>query len=152
MIPFAIKAVVPLATKWVEEQQRRILAEGVPLTAHQAFDAHLVGVKDPKSVRLMKVDLIPVPEDTLLRKANEVVGLVSPFTAGITFGYGIYIREDLWDDRPLLVHELVHVGQYERYDSIDAFLRDYLDECLTIGYPNGPLEQEAVVRAKELCK
>lgn len=152
MIPFALAAAVPLATKWVEEQQRRILAEGIPLTAHQAFDAHLVGVKEPKRVRLMKVELIPVPEDMLLRKANEIVELVSPYTAGITFGYGIYIREDLWDDRPLLVHELVHVGQYERYGSVGAFLQDYLDECLTIGYPNGPLEQEAILKAKELCQ
>ena len=151
MLPIALKLVLPLATKWLNEQQRRILAEGVPLTAHQAFDAHLAGVKDPTKVRVLKVDFIPMPEDPILRKANELVGLVSPVTAGITFGYGIYIRDDLWDDRPLLVHELVHVGQYERYGSGEAFLRDYLEECLTIGYPDGPLEQEAIIRCKEIC-
>ena len=151
MVSIALNLVVPLATKWVDGQERRILAEGVPLTAHQAFDAHLAGVKDPAKVRLLKVDFIPPPEDPILQKANELVHLVLPGTAGITFGYGIYIRDDRWDDRPLVVHELVHVGQYERFGSTEAFLRDYLDECLTIGYPNGPLEQEAIVRSKNIC-
>ena len=64
---------------------------------------------------------------------------------------GIYIREDLWGDRPLVAHELVHVAQYERYGSVEAFLRAYLEECLMIGYPNGPLEQEAISRAAEAC-
>jgi len=151
MIPLILTLGLPLATKWVEEQQERILREGIPLTLQQAFDAHLVGVKETTRVRLLQVDFIPTPEDPILRRANEQFGLVSPVTAGITFGYGIYIREDLWDDRPLVVHELVHVGPYERYGSFQAFLRDYLEECLTIGYPNGPLEREAITRSKEVC-
>lgn len=151
MIRVALSMVVPLAANWVEEQQAKILHEGVALTPHQAFDAHLVGVKRPGKVRLLKTDFIPLPESPVLRKANERFNLVSPVTAGITFGYGIYIREDLWDDRPLITHELVHVGQYERYGSVNAFLRDYLEECLTVGYPNGPLEQEAVLKSRQVC-
>jgi hypothetical protein len=77
---------LPLATKWVEEEQQRILAEGIPLTPHQAFDAHLVGVKDLKKVRLLKVDFIPLPSNPILRRMNDSVGLVSPVTAGITLG------------------------------------------------------------------
>lgn len=151
MISVALSLVVPLAASWVEEQQASILAKGVALTPHQAFDAHLVGVKHPEKVRLLRTDFIPLPENPVLRKANERFNLVSPVTAGITFGYGIYIRKDLWNDRPLIAHELVHVGQYERYGSVKAFLRDYLKECLTIGYPNGPLEQEAVVKSRDVC-
>jgi hypothetical protein len=115
MIPALLTVALPIATAWVEEQQAFILKEGVPLTDHQCFDAHLVGVKEPKRVRLMKVDYIPLPTHPVLAKANELVGLVSPVTAGITFGYGIYIRDDMWGDRPLVVHELVHTGQYERF-------------------------------------
>jgi hypothetical protein len=151
MIPVTLSLAVPLATAWVEEQERKILSEGVRLTPHKAFDAHLVGVKNPGKVRLLKTDFIPLPENPVLRKANELFNLVSPVTAGITFGYGIYIREDWWGDRPLLAHELVHVGQYERRGSVGAFLRDYLEECLTIGYPNGPLEQEAILKSREVC-
>ena len=142
---------LPLATAWVEAHEATILANGVPLTAHQAFDAHLAGVKNPRRVRVMKTEFIPTPLNPILAQANEKLGLVSPMTAGITFGFGIYIREDLWDDRPLLVHELVHVGQYERYGSIEAFLQDYLNECLTTGYPHGSLEREAIDRAREIC-
>jgi hypothetical protein len=76
----------------------------------------------------------------------------SPQTDGITFGYGVYVRAHRWQERPLLVHESVHVGQYERYGSNDAFLRASLDECLTVGYPDGPLEQEAILRAAEICR
>jgi len=151
MMPALLTVALPIATAWVEEQQAIILREGVPLTDHQCFDAHLVGVKEPKRVRLLKVDFIPVPTHPVLAKANDLVGLVSPLTAGITFGYGIYIRTDLWGDRPLVVHELVHTGQYERYGSSGAFLKAYLTECLTIGYPNGPLEREAIDRSKEVC-
>lgn len=142
---------LPLATKWVEKQERRILAEGVPLTPHQAFDGYLAGVKATARIRLLKVDCIPLPDDPILRRANDLMGLVSPFTAGITFGHGIYVRADRWGDRQLVAHELVHVAQYERYGSINAFLHAYLDECLTIGYPDGPLEQEAIARTREIC-
>ncbi len=147
----ALHTALPLATAWVEAHEAIILEHGVPLTAHQAFDAHLAGVKNPQRVRVMKVDFIPLPANPVLARANEELNLVSPLTAGITFGRGIYLREDLWDDRALLVHELVHVGQYERYGSIDAFLKDYLNECLTVGYPHGPLEREAIDRAREIC-
>jgi hypothetical protein len=43
----------------------------------------------------------------------------------------------------LVVHELAHTAQYERLGGFHPFLSAYLGECLTVGYPNGPLEQEA---------
>ena len=41
--------------------------------------------------------------------------------------------------------------QYERAGGIQFFLELYLNECLTLGYPNGPLEQEARKNEKEIC-
>ncbi len=152
MIPLLLNTVLPLATRWAEEQQAIILRHGVPLSSHRAFDAHLVGVKRPGAVRLLKVDFIPTPTHPALASANELVGLVSPLTAGITFGHGIYIRDEFWDDRSLIVHELVHVAQYEHYGSVSTFLAAYLDECLTFGYPNGPLERDAIDRSAEICQ
>jgi hypothetical protein len=61
----------------------------------------------------------------------------------MTLRYGIFVRSDCWGDRRLLVHELVHVAQYERLGGFRAFLRQYLQECITPGYPFGELEQEA---------
>jgi hypothetical protein len=50
-----------------------------------------------------------------------------------------------------VVHELVHVRQHEQLGGCDAFLRKYLGECLTTGYPHAPMEQEAHVIAAKIC-
>jgi hypothetical protein len=49
------------------------------------------------------------------------------------------------------VHELGHTLQYERLGGFEAFLRQYLFECITIGYPAAPMEQEVVHRTAEIC-
>jgi len=146
------ETVLPLAAAWAEEQEGYILAHGRSLTLEQIADARQVGVAHPERVRLQIVPSIPMPGHPRLQAAGQATGLVSPHTAGLTLRYGIYIRGDLRDDRLLVAHELVHTAQYERHGSILAFLRQYLHECLTIGYPAAPLEQEAVVAAERLAR
>jgi hypothetical protein len=68
-------------------------------------------------------------------------------TVGLTARYGIFIREAYWGDRRLIAHELAHTAQYERLGGITPFLRAYLTECLTSGYPRSALELEAVAAA-----
>jgi hypothetical protein len=65
--------------------------------------------------------------------------------------YGIYLRADESSDRELVAHELVHTGQYERMGGFLPFLRQYIYECLTVGYCASKLEQEAVQRAALLA-
>jgi len=150
MIARLVPLAVPLAARWVEQEQRRILAEGMALTAAQQDEARSVDVREPARVRVSRVERIPLPGDPLVRWANRAVRLVSEDTAGITFGHGIYIHARYWGDRLLLLHELVHVGQYERLGGVRPFLRLYLEECLVVGYPNGPLEMEAIRRTAEM--
>jgi hypothetical protein len=145
-----LEQLLPLAASWAEEQERHIMATGLPLAEDQLADAAGVGVVQPERVRLLEVSAIPAPENSLLRAAGEATGLISPFTAGLTLRYGIFVRRDFIDDRRLIAHELVHTGQYERFGSIAAFLRQYLSECVTIGYPAAPLEQEAIIRSEKL--
>lgn len=145
LTPEQFEQILPLAAAWAEEQEKRILESGVALTPAQARDARAVGVAYPERVRLCMIGAIPRPEHPVLRAAGEATGLISPFTAGLTLRYGIYIRSDLAGDRALIAHELVHTGQYERHGSVFAFLRQYLHECLTIGYPAAPMEQEAII-------
>ncbi len=152
MSPQEFEALLPLAATWAGEQERHILAHGRSLIAEQISDARQVGVAHPERVRLQVVPSIPMPEHPLLQAAGAATGLVSPHTAGLTLRYGIHIRGDLSNDRLLVAHELVHTAQYERHGSILAFLRQYLHECLTIGYPAAPLEQEAVVAAERLTR
>jgi len=143
------KILLPLACKWAEEQERIILINGMPLSLTQITDAQKVGVAHPEQVRLLKVACIPVPEHPILRAA--ATQLISPRTAGLTLRYGIFVRSDCWGERKLIVHELVHTFQYEKLGGFKQFLERYLYECINIGYPEAPMEQEAIATATRLC-
>jgi hypothetical protein len=149
--PEEFEQLLPLAAAWAGEQEARIRASGTPLNSSQLTDARQMGVSHPDRIRLLAVECIPTPDHPLLCAAGEATGLISPYTAGLTLRYGIFIRSDMMDDRQLIAHELVHTGQYERLGGITAFLRQYLSECLTIGYPAAPMEQEAILRANSLA-
>jgi hypothetical protein len=143
---------LPLACTWAEEQERHILREGVPLSAAQVADATGIGIAHPEAVRLLSVPRIPIPEHPVLRAAADATQLISPRTGGLTLRYGIFIRDDCWGDHRLIFHELVHTLQYERLGGFHAFLQQYLHECLTIGYPAAPMEQEAVTTTARLLR
>ena len=145
------KMLLPLACAWAEEQEYIILRDGVPLSLTQTADAQSAGVTHPERVRLLRVARIPIPEHPELRAAADATQLISPRTAGLTLRYGIFIRSDCWGDRRLVVHELVHTFQYERLGGFQQFLEQYLYECITIGYPAAPMEQEAVTATARLC-
>ena len=119
-----------------------ILRIGVPLSVGQTETARQLGILHPEHVRLHGVQRVP-PLNGLLRRAGETLGVVSGRTVGMTLRYGIFIRQDRWGDRRLLVHELAHVAQYERMGGFLEFLEQYLQECINPGYPLGDLEQEA---------
>lgn len=145
------KRLLILASAWVEEQEKNILKDGIPLTPDQQIDAFHIGVKEIPKVRLVKVGQIPLPKQPELRAAIAEAGLIGSNTIGIAFRWGIYIRDDYWGNRNLVVHELTHTSQYERYGGIEPFLKDYLQECLLEGYPNGPLELEAKKMEEKIC-
>ncbi|MDO1446555.1 hypothetical protein Q0590_09860 [Rhodocytophaga aerolata] len=152
MISFEqFEALLPIACEWAEKQEEIILQYGAELNADQQIDAFLIGIKDPSKVRLLKVDHIPIPNYPALKNAVELTGLLSSTTIGVTFRYGIYIRSDCWNQRELIVHELVHTMQYERMGGFMPFLSQYLYECIQIGYPFGPLELEAKRIEMDIC-
>ena len=134
----------PLAVAWAAEEERRVLRDGVPLTAQETFDAQSLGVLQPERIRLLRVPQIPRPEEENLRAACDAIEFLGPATRGLTLGYGIFVRTDCWRDRELIAHELVHTAQYERLGGLEPFLRRYLTECLTVGYEQSPLEREAI--------
>ena len=146
-----LSKLLPLASEWAKQQEDYITKNGIPLDDDQKIDAYLIGVDQIEKVRLLEVDKIPVPTIPELRKVVEYTGLLTPHTVGVTFRYGIYIRSDFWIRRNLVVHELTHTMQYERYGNVKRFLKYYLKECIEKGYPNGPLELEARRIEKEIC-
>jgi hypothetical protein len=142
---------LPLTCYWAKQQESYITKNGAPLDNDQKIDAYLIGIKKINKVRLLKVDQIPTPSIPELKNAAENTGLLSSSTIGVTFRYGIYIRSDFWNQRSLLIHELTHTMQYERLGGFKPFLEQYLNECITVKYPNGSLEQEAIEMEKEMC-
>jgi hypothetical protein len=118
-------------------------------TIHE--DAISVGVKYPERVRIYEVPQIPIPKHPILRAAAEATQLISPATIGISLRYGIFIHNNFSKDRYTIVHELVHTMQCERFGGFYPFLKKYLSECIEIGYPEAPLEQEAVRIASRIC-
>ena len=141
---------LPLATKWAAGVEERILREGVPLSEQGLLDAGAVGVREPERVRLLALPCVPTPSDLTLKAAVAAIQFLTPATRGLALRYGIFVRLDCWGQRRLIAHELVHTAQYERLGGMRPFLRQYLTECLTVGYPAGPLEQEAIALAGRL--
>jgi hypothetical protein len=141
------ETLLPLAVKWATAVEKRILRKGVPLSESEMVDARALGVREPERVRLLALTRVPMPGDLTLRSAAAAIQFLSPATCGLTLCYGIFIRTDCWGDCRLVAHELAHTAQYERLGGIEPFLRRYLSECLTIGYPDAPMEQEAIVAA-----
>ena len=146
-----LNELLPLACEWAEQRQEHILENGIALTESQLDDARLVGVSRPEKVRLLKVDRMPWPEDPMLLSIGEQAGFFTDDTEGLAIGYGIFVKSNRWQDRRLVVHELVHVSQCERLGGISQFLQEYVTECLTDGYDGGPLENEARETTVRIC-
>jgi hypothetical protein len=149
------RLLVPLllgyVTRWIEAQERRILAEGSPLTERGLADARRIGVLQPERVRLLRVTHVPQPGGAFIAFLARCVGMPGDDTSGLTARYGIFIRSNEWGDRGLIAHELAHTAQYERLGGVRPFLRQYLTECLTAGYHGASLELEAIEAAADVC-
>lgn len=147
---FLLPLTFPLACVWVARQERRILAEGMPLDLSQLADARALGVAEPERVRLLCLPRVPLPGGRLARWIGLLTGTLSTEASGLTARYGIFLRTQDCLDRRLLAHELTHTRQYERLGGIRPFLRQYLHECLTFGYYEAPMEGEATAAAAAL--
>jgi hypothetical protein len=138
----AIELILPVACAWAKRHESAILKTGVALSPAQIATAKKMGILYPERVRLRAVPQVP-PVNWLLRRVGQKLGIASGQTIGMTLRYGIFIRDGHWGDRRLLVHELAHVAQYERMGGFHGFLKQYLAECINLGYPFGELELEA---------
>ncbi|MEY2555602.1 MAG: hypothetical protein QOF93_746 [Verrucomicrobiota bacterium] len=143
---------LPLAYQWAKAQEEFVLVRGNPLGPKHAHDANLVGVHDCARVRVLVVDRIPLPENPELAKASKRIGIITEDTRGVGFGQALIIRVDAWNDRELILHNLVHIAQCERCGGLEQWVRQYL--CDRTNCPNftfGSLEEEARRVAHEIC-
>ena len=141
--PAIVERYFPKAVRWATEMEKAILESGHRLSPAHRKDAEAIGVRQLDGVRIITLDNIPVPSDPGLSQLATETGLITDRTVGMTFGHGILLKNGAVDRR-LVAHELVHVMQYERFDGIEAFLKEYVKEAVfDPGYPHGPLEREA---------
>src|SRR5688572_24565407 len=142
----------PLAYQWAKIQEAYILRHGAPLTPHQMADAGRAGVQNPAQVRVLVVDRIPLPDDPELADAARRAQIITDASRGVAIGYGIIIRADSWQNRELLLHQLVHVAQCERIGSLKSYVAHYLsDRRGSSAFSVDPLEDEARGLARDLC-
>lgn len=133
---------LPKAVAWAEQQSEIIAGVGKPLDDALATLAKRVGVQHPELVRIHEVACIPVPSDPTLASAAGHIRLFGGQTAGLTLGYGIFIRSG-YLIKMILAHEFRHVYQYEQEGSIASFLSTYLQQTAAFGYSNAPYETDA---------
>jgi hypothetical protein len=143
--PETIEENLPKVVRWVTEMEKAILQDGQPLSPQNRKDAVEIGVHRVDEVRVIVLDSMPRPGDVRVKQLAEEAGLIIDQSAGMTFGHAIALKSGSYD-RKIIAHELVHVRQYERLGGIEPFLKEYVKEVVfPPGYPNGPLEQEAIL-------
>jgi len=140
---FDLQILVPKAIVWAEAQSESALRDGRPLTEPFLSIAQRVGVVNPERIRILDVLRMPMPDDPQLKQAALTTGLLSPDTAGLTFGHAVLACPGYGQDIRLLSHEFRHVYQYEQAGSIADFLPLYLQQIVTVGYDNAPFELDA---------
>ena len=145
-----VACLLPWITGWVRRHERLILRTGRPLQPPESDWAIRVGSSHPERIRVLCVPEIPMPVPHWMQRLGDRFRFACHAPAGMTLGHGIYVSDACSHDPTLLIHECVHVEQYERFGSVKSFLRQYLWECLTVGYEAAPLEREARERTSAI--
>ena len=147
-----LERLTPLALQWAKAQEVFILKHGAPLNSGQIADAERVGVKDPARIRVLAVDRISLPDDHELAEAARRAQIITEASRAVTIGHGIILRANCWQDRELILHQLVHIAQCERSGGLESFVEQYLNDRTTCpDFSIGSLENEARGLARQIC-
>ena len=137
-----VEQILPLALHWIDEVENKLLSTGRPLGKSELAAARHYGVKHPERVRIVVLDVFPMPDNDALYKEAERYGMGSSFEGGRTMGYVVLLKPAYADAFGVISHELVHVAQHDRLGR-EEFVRRYLVEMEMMGYSRSPLELEA---------
>jgi len=148
-----VNLAVPVADLWVRRQEKRILDQGRELADWELRWASDVGVAESEKIRVLIVSEVPTPGSFILRRLARFFRLAidSP-PCGMALGHGIFVEANQVSNPSLMVHELAHVAQYERLGGTREFLREYLLQCLSVGYWDAFLEREARELASKFAR
>ena len=136
-----VEFLTPLAIQWAAEEEANALKNGEPLNQEEMIYAKKIGIQFPEKVRVLKVQNMPSPKNPILKKAADEMGSQLSNSDGLCLNYAIFIKQNHWRKLRLIVHELAHTAQYERFGGL-SLLRQFILEYPD--YPNGSLEREAI--------
>ncbi len=149
VLPVEIIKIFPSVCDWIEQQENIIFSKGRNLTFIETQIAKSIGIKNFDIIKVFESDFIPQPKNKIILEMGEQFGLLNKeSTNGICFRYGIFINKKATNKNLVLIHELIHTLQYEKFGSVEKFLYQYIKECIELGYENSPLELEAVNKSK----
>lgn len=140
----------PHVQAWVTGLQKQAIATGKSYPLYSPY-ARAAGVIHQAKIRILSAAAIPSPTHPRIAELAKEIGLLTPATGAITAGYGIIVRADCVYDLRLIVHELVHVAQYERLGVAD-FLREYIRQLNEHGYNEAPFEVEAEIKTADILR
>src|SRR5260370_4768757 len=146
-----LPALFPHIEAWVKSLETQAVTRGEPAPLLYHPYARAAGVRHPDKIYILPVSIIPHPEHPRMAELAESVGLLTNETGGITAGYGILVRNDCIENLKLIVHEFVHVAQYERL-GLTEFLRQYIHQLAASGYKMAQFEIEAEIKANSIPK
>jgi hypothetical protein len=130
--------------------ERNLWNSARPLTDQERAAAVQMGVQKPDSIRIAIVDELPEPSPELKHLAEQL-RILTPTTNSLTYSHLIVIKRSAPHQDELVQHGLVHALQIERCGSVQAFLREYFEQCLEFGKENCPMELEVCSRVSQLC-
>ena len=132
-----------MASFWTIKKEKKGRLEGRKLTALEQSFIKKLRIEHPEKVRILLVDQILHPLSIVFRWLSYFTNKVASTPIGITLGYAIFTDRNYKNNLNLILHELVHVRQYESHGGHIRFLQEYIYQCLKFGYKNCPLEKEA---------
>ena len=135
---------------WVKSLEIQAVSFGKTPLAYHPY-ARQAGVELPYKIHILPVTCIPQPKHPRFAELAQSIGLLTNETGGITAGYGILIRSDCINNLKLIVHECVHLAQYERL-GMTVFLRQYIGQLAESGYKMAQFEIEAEIKSNEILK
>lgn len=75
-----------------------------------------------QKIKILYLDGIPLPKEL------DMYDEIKYIPRGLAVGNGIYIDEKYKADETLLKHEIIHAIQYNRFENIDSFIKQYIKE------------------------
>ena len=149
VLPVEIIKIFPAVCEWIEQQENDIFSKGRCLTFNETQIAKNIGIKNFDIIKVYESEFVPQPKNKIILEMGKQFGLLNKErTKGICFRYGIFINKKTTNKNLVLIHELIHTLQYEKFGSVEKFLYQYIKECIELGYEDSPLELEAINKSK----